>query len=89
MLVMCNESKNIMGRILMQVLKHLDICLCWDQTESTPVSTSTDGLGCHVYLFFLDGNRNQGTNWKVCAGVLYVTNLWQVGVKQYEIQSIR
>jgi len=77
-LVTCSENGSITSEILSQVLKHLDTHLCWDRTEATPFLL-LDGHGSRFELPFLDYIRNDETKWKVCIGVPYGTNLWQVG----------
>jgi hypothetical protein len=77
-LVTCSESGSITSEILTQVLKHLDTHLCWDRVEATPFLL-LDGHGSRFELPFLNYIRSEETKWKVCIGVPYGTNLWQVG----------
>ena len=77
-LVTCSESGSITSEILTQVLTHLDTHLCWDRVEATPFLL-LDGHGSRFELPFLNYIRSEETKWKVCIGVPYGTNLWQVG----------
>jgi hypothetical protein len=76
--VTCSESGSITSEILQQVLKHLDTHLGWDRSEATPFLL-LDGHGSRFELPFLHYIMNEEHRWRVCIGVPYGTNLWQVG----------
>jgi len=77
-LVTCSESGSITSEILQQVLEHLDTHLGWDRSEATPFLL-LDGHGSRFELPFLHYIINEEHRWRVCIGVPYGTNLWQVG----------
>jgi hypothetical protein len=60
------------------VLKHLGQHICSHQREAT-FFLLLNGHGRHFELLFHDYINTDATIWTICIGVLYSSNLWQVG----------
>ncbi len=76
--VTCSENGSITGKILTDVLKHLDTHMNYDREEATPFLL-LDGHRSRFELPFLQYIADERTKWTVCIGVPYGMNLWQVG----------
>ena len=87
--VCCSESGSITSDLLAKMLQHIDFYAQPDHTSDAIPFLLLDGHGSHFEEPFLDYINNDLHRWKVCIGVLYGTNLWQVGVSAQQNGSVK
>ena len=75
----------VKSKLLASMLKHIDDCEVFDQTNGIPPFLPLDGHGSRFKLPFLEYINDDKHKWMVCIGVPYGTCIWQVGdsAKQY------
>ena len=79
-LTFCSESGGITAEILVKILTKFDKMDLFPRVPGGPIPVLlVDGHQTRLDPLFIDYINGQNHRWKVCLGVPYATNLWQVG----------